>query len=117
MSAWAAAPVRSLAQSRAPLEGASLLRPSEGGEEGEYKFKHTLVQETAYGSLLRDRRMALHHEVAEAILRLNPEAAVHQAEVLAFHYSRAGDAENAFHFALLAGEQARRNYAHQEAKW
>src|SRR3989337_1160820 len=59
--------------------------------------------------------MALHQYVAEAILRLNPEAGVHQPAVLAFHYYRAGDAERAFRFALSAGDQARRNYAHQEA--
>jgi len=57
MSALAAAAVRSLSQSLALLEGASLLRPSEGGEEGEYKFKHTLVQETAYGSVALPARL------------------------------------------------------------
>ena len=105
----------SLSSGLALLEAASLIRAGDAAEEGEYRFKHSLVQESAYGSLLRDRRMALHHEVAEAILRLNPESGVLQPAVLAFHYSRAGDAERAFRFALSAGDLARRNYAHQEA--
>jgi len=102
-------------QGLAFLEDASLIRQGDTAEDPEYRFKHSLIQETAYASLLRERRMALHHEVAEAILRLNPEAGVHQPAVLAFHYNRAGDAERAFRFALRAGDQARRNYAHQEA--
>jgi len=102
-------------QGLAFLEDASLIHQGDAGEDPEYRFKHSLVQETAYASLLRDRRMALHHEVAEAILRLNPEAGVHTPAVLAFHYYRAGDAERAFGFALRAGDKARRNYAHQEA--
>src|SRR3990172_10983082 len=102
-------------QGLAFVEDASLIRQGDTAEDPEYRFKHSLIQETAYASLLRERRMALHHEVAEAILRLNPEAGVHQSAVLAFHYYRAGDAERAFRFALRAGDLARRNYAHQEA--
>ncbi len=109
------ATVDSLTVGLALLEDASLIRAGDSADESEYRFKHTLVQETAYGTLLRDRRMALHHQVAEAILRLSPDAAQLQPAVLAFHYSRAGDSENAFRFALRAGEQARQNYAYQEA--
>jgi tetratricopeptide (TPR) repeat protein len=97
------------------LETASLIRPGETTGDEEYRFKHTLVQETAYGGLLRERRTELHREVAEAILRVNPEAGMYQPAVLAFHYSRGGDDERAFRFALRAGHLARRNYAHQEA--
>jgi tetratricopeptide (TPR) repeat protein len=97
------------------LEAASLIRPGETAGEDEYRFKHTLVQETAYGVLLRERRAELHRAVAEAILRVNPEAGMYQPAVLAFHYSRGGDEERAFRFALRAGNLARRNYAHQEA--
>jgi len=115
MAAGAVVRAESLTQGLLFLEDASLIRPGEVGGDLEYHFKHSLIQETAYGTLLRERRMALHQYVAEAILRLNPEAGVHQPAVLAFHYYRAGDAERAFRFALSAGDQARRNYAHQEA--
>jgi tetratricopeptide (TPR) repeat protein len=115
MAAGAVVRAESLTQGLLFLEDASLIRAGEAGGDLEYHFKHSLIQETAYGTLLRERRMALHQHVAEAILRLNPEAGVHQPAVLAFHYYRAGDAERAFRFALTAGDQARRNYAHQEA--
>jgi len=97
------------------LRAASLVRPGESTVEPEYRFKHSLIQETAYASLLRERRQELHRQVAEAILRLNPEAATYQPAVLAFHYYRGGDDEQAFPFAIRAGDLARRNYAHQEA--
>ena len=97
------------------LEASSLIRPGETADDGEYRFKHTLVQETAYAGLLRERRSELHRQVAESILRVDPEAAMYQPAVLAFHYYHGGDHERAFRFALRAGHLARRNYAHQEA--
>jgi hypothetical protein len=48
----------SLSQGLALLEDASLIRAGDTGDESEYRFKHSLVQETAYGTLLRERRMA-----------------------------------------------------------
>jgi tetratricopeptide (TPR) repeat protein len=97
------------------LEAASLIRPSDAAGDGEYRFKHNLIQETAYAGLLRERRSELHRQVAEAILRVNPEAAMYQPAVLALHYYHGGDDDRAFRFALRAGHLARRNYAHQEA--
>ena len=97
------------------LEGASLIRAGDPIDDGEYRFKHTLIQETAYAGLLRERRGEIHRQVAEAILRVNPEAAMYQPATLAFHYYRGGDDDRAFRFALRAGDLARRNYAHQEA--
>jgi tetratricopeptide (TPR) repeat protein len=97
------------------LEAASLIRPGEAAGEGEYRFKHTLIQETAYAGLLRERRSELHRQVAEAILHVFPETALVQPAVLAFHYYHGGDDDRAFRFALRAGNLARRNYAHQEA--
>lgn len=97
------------------LEAASLIRSGNSDGDDEYRFKHTLIQETAYAGLLRERRSELHRQVAEAILRVHPEAAMHQPAVLAFHYYYGGDDDRAFRFALRAGHLARRNYAHQEA--
>jgi len=97
------------------LEAASLIRPGESASEAEYRFKHTLIQETAYAGLLRERRIELHRQVAEAILLVHPEAAMVQPAVLAFHYYHGGDDDRAFRFALRAGHLARRNYAHAEA--
>ena len=97
------------------LEAASLIRPGEAAGDGEYRFKHTLIQETAYAGLLRERRSELHRQVAEAILHVHPETAMVQPAVLAFHYYHGGEDDRAFRFAVRAGHLARRNYAHQEA--
>jgi tetratricopeptide (TPR) repeat protein len=103
------------ASSLALLEAASLIRTSEAAGEDEYRFKHTLIQETAYAGLLRERRGELHRQVAEAVLSVHPETALQQPAVLAYHYYRGGDDERAFRFALRAGKLARRNHAHEEA--
>ena len=53
--------------------------------ELEYTFKHALTQEVAYGSLLRERRRALHAGIVEAIERLSPDRLAEQVERLAYH--------------------------------
>lgn len=97
------------------LEAASLVRPGDSAGDDDYRFKHTLIQEAAYAGLLRDRRIELHRQVAEATLRLHPETALQRPAVLAYHYYHGGDDERAFRFALRAGNLAGRNYAHEEA--
>ena len=50
-----------------------------------YSFKHALVQDAAYGTMLKSRRRQLHARIAEAIGRLRPEAAECEPELLAWH--------------------------------
>ena len=63
----------------------------------EYTFKHALTHEVAYGSVLQERRRALHASIAEAIERLYPDRLVEQVELLAHHafhgelWEKAGD--------------------------
>lgn len=97
------------------LEGANLVRPGDGGLGDEYRFKHSLVQETAYGMLLRERRLGLHREVARAIELLAPASATSLPAVLAYHYFHGGEDEPAFRFGVRAAEAARANYAYPEA--
>lgn len=104
-----------LSQELGRLEAADLVRPSGEGAEGEYRFKHNLIQEAAYAGLLRERRAEVHRQVAESILRVLPEAATLQPAVLALHYRHGGDDRQAFHFALRAGSLAQRNHAVEEA--
>ena len=82
--------------------------------ESSYLFKHTLVQDAAYGSLLKSRRRALHGRVAQVLAEQFPEVAEAQAELLAHHYEEAGDVELAVAYYRRAGEQAARS-AHEEA--
>ena len=71
----------------AQLESAQLVRrhtdPSTGSGELAYLFKHTLVQETAYASLLRQERRRLHRAVAETLERAYPERLDEFAPMLA----------------------------------
>ncbi len=55
-----------------------------------YQFKHALVQDAAYGTLLREPRRALHARIAEILERQLPETAESQPELLARHYTKAG---------------------------
>jgi predicted ATPase len=55
-----------------------------------YLFKHALVQDAAYGTLLRESRRALHARIAEAIESQFPEIAENQPELLARHCTKLG---------------------------
>ena len=81
-----------------------------------YMFKHALVQEVAYESLLRRRRQYLHGVVAQAIEALNDTHTADQANLLAYHYARSLHQDKAITYALLAGDQAVRLHARAEAR-
>jgi class 3 adenylate cyclase/predicted ATPase len=68
-----------------------------------YLFKHALVQDTAYGTLLREPRRALHARIVEALEGQFPEIAENQPELLARHCSEAGLIEKAAHLWGKAG--------------
>ena len=63
--------------------------------EATYVFKHALVRDTAYGMLLRNRRRELHAKAAEALAKQSPELQERQPELLAHHYTEAGQVEPA----------------------
>src|SRR5262245_30808688 len=73
-----------------------------------YLFKHALVQDAAYGTLLREQRRALHARVAEALESQFPEIAESHPELLAHHCAEAGLIEKA---AGLWGEAGQRSLA------
>ena len=71
------------------LADADLILPQGTGPERVYTFKHALVQDAAYESLLRSQRAPLHARIAAAIESQFPEIAETQPELAAYHYSRA----------------------------
>jgi predicted ATPase len=71
-----------------------------------YLFKHALVQDAAYGTLLRERRRALHKRIAEVVENAFPEMAESQPELLARHYTDAELIERAAGFWGKAGERS-----------
>ena len=80
-----------------------------------YLFKHALVQDAAYGTLLRSRRQHLHGEIASALEEAFPEIVEMQPEILARHCAEAGLDEKAQKYWRTAGEQAIRRASNREA--
>jgi tetratricopeptide (TPR) repeat protein len=80
-----------------------------------YLFKHALVRDAAYGSLLRNQRQQLHARIAAAIERQFPEIVDTQPEWFAQHCDEAGWSETATQYWRAAGEQAARRAANVEA--
>ena len=83
--------------------------------EVEYLFKHALTQEVAYGSVLIERRKALHEQTAQAIERLFHDRLEERYGELAHHYSRSSNTQKAVDFLRLAGKQAAQRSANAEA--
>jgi class 3 adenylate cyclase/tetratricopeptide (TPR) repeat protein len=80
-----------------------------------YRFKHALIQEAAYESMLRSKRREIHAEIASSLARLQPAIVETAPETLATHLARAGDAAGAAEYWRRAGALAQRNSAYQEA--
>jgi class 3 adenylate cyclase/tetratricopeptide (TPR) repeat protein len=74
--------------------------------DAEYTFKHALVRDAAYETLLRSNRQQLHARIAAVFESKFPETAAATPEVLAQHYTAAGVAERAIRYWLKAGEAA-----------
>jgi predicted ATPase/class 3 adenylate cyclase len=83
--------------------------------DAKYVFKHALVQEAAYESLLKSRRRELHRQVVEVLNARFPQIAQSQPELLAHHYTEAGNIGDAVAAWQQAGEQALAQQAYGEA--
>lgn len=99
----------------AELQGLEFIYEKSLFPELEYEFKHTLVQEVAYNSLLLRRRREIHEQVGKAIETLYPSRMEEFYEILAYHYSKSEDAEKAYKYMKLSGIKATRNSALWEA--
>jgi len=96
------------------LEAKGLIRLATYQPELEYLFRHWLVQDTAYGSLLRQERRDLHGRVGDALEALYPDRRGELAAVLAMHFEEAGDTEKALDYLGAAGRYALERNALQE---
>jgi class 3 adenylate cyclase/predicted ATPase len=83
--------------------------------EATYSFKHALVQEAAYQSLLKSKRQQLHGRIAATLEQQFPEVGASEPELLAHHATRAGALEKAVRYWQLAGEKALERSANAEA--
>jgi class 3 adenylate cyclase/tetratricopeptide (TPR) repeat protein len=82
--------------------------------QANYRFKHALIQDAAYDSLLKSRRQALHRRAGE-ILCDDPERAAAEPEVIAHHFTESLLNDLAIEWWGKAGDQALRRSAFQEA--
>ncbi len=96
------------------LQSQLVLRAGSGAQS-RYSFKHALVQDTAYQSLLRKKRRELHTLVGEMLLSRYPDIVEDKPELLAHHYEAAGQDEAAIPYWLQAGRHAIAQSAGKEA--
>ena len=80
-----------------------------------YLFKHALVQDAAYQSLLKSTRQQYHQRIAQVLEAQFPETVETQPELLAHHYTEAGLTEQAMPYWQRAGQQACERSANLEA--
>src|SRR5262245_61916545 len=80
-----------------------------------YLFKHALIQDTAYQSLLRSIRQQYHQRIAQVLETRFPETCETQPELLAHHYTEAGLVAQAMPYWQRAGQRAIQRSAHLEA--
>jgi tetratricopeptide (TPR) repeat protein len=90
----------------AQLVGAELIYRRGVPPDAEYTFKHALVQDAAYGTLLRSRRQQLHARIAATLEERFPDIIAAQPALLAYHCEEAGLTEKAVDYWLAAGRQA-----------
>jgi predicted ATPase len=92
------------------LKEASLIEPL----RNEYTFRHVLIQEAAYESILIKNRTQLHKRIGETLEELHADRIEEFAPLLAYHFYSAQD-ERSLKYDILAGEKAARLYANAEA--
>jgi len=99
----------------AQLEEAELLFRSGAPPDARYTFKHALVQDTAYETLLRSRRQILHRQIADVLCGEFASIAAAEPELVAHHLTQAGRDEPAIEWWGKAGDQALHRSAFKEA--
>ena len=97
------------------LEQTGLVRARQGSGSPVYTFKHALVQEAAYQSMLIARRRDLHLRIAEVLENRFPQTARDAPELVAHHWTEAGIAERAIASWLVAGLRASERSEYREA--
>jgi class 3 adenylate cyclase len=115
LSAVSALPEAALQQELTKLVEAELLYQRGRPPQATYLFKHALVQESAYQSLLKSKRQQYHHQIAQVFEARFPETTETQPELVAHHYTEAGLGAQAIAYWQRAGERAVQRSANAEA--
>src|ERR1700747_3311153 len=108
-------PQQQINEALAQLVSAELIFRRGTPPDAEYLFKHALVQDAAYSTLLRNRRQQLHARIAATLEGQFPEIVETQPELMARHCAEASLVEKAVGYWTLAGELAVKRDANAEA--
>jgi class 3 adenylate cyclase/tetratricopeptide (TPR) repeat protein len=108
-------PFEKLQEALSQLVRSELLFPRGEPPHAVYTFKHALVRDAAYGSLLRNQRQQLHARIASILETLFVDLVASEPELVAHHYTEAGLAERATRYWEDAGVLAAKRSANKEA--
>jgi class 3 adenylate cyclase/tetratricopeptide (TPR) repeat protein len=97
------------------LVAGGILLPEARGPERSFSFKHALLRDAAYESLLLARRREWHERIARTVEQRFPDLAANEPEVLAYHFGEAGLADPACNYRMHAGDHAVSKSAYKEA--
>ncbi|MBU2643880.1 AAA family ATPase [bacterium] len=96
------------------LQGLEFIYEKQLYPELEYIFKHALIQEVAYNSLLQKRRKEIHERIGQAIEKVYIDRLEEFYEILLHHYSKAGNQVKLGHYLYACIQKALVNHAHRE---
>jgi DNA-binding response OmpR family regulator/class 3 adenylate cyclase/tetratricopeptide (TPR) repeat protein len=105
-SAVATLPDKDFKAALGQLVAAELIFQRGAPPDASYQFKHSLVQDAAYASLVRTRRQQLHGQIARALEEQFPDVAITEPETFAHHFTEASLTESAIDYWQKAGRQA-----------
>lgn len=108
-------PMSGVTEQLETLIAQGLIHPAGDAPDPGFRFRHALVQEAAYQSILHQDRARLHQIIAETLLSLFPNRTNELAPTLAQHLDQAGQHAVARDYYLQAGDQAFQQYANSEA--
>ena len=97
------------------LEALELILEREAAQEFQYLFKHYLIQEVAYNTILAQKRKKLHGLIAQAIEKLYADKLKEFYELLAFHYEKAEDWQKAAEYLSRAGRKVGEIFSKKES--
>ncbi|HUI66419.1 MAG TPA: adenylate/guanylate cyclase domain-containing protein [Bacteroidota bacterium] len=98
------------------LKALELVLEKDEAHEAEYLFKHYLIQEVAYNTILLNKRKELHGAIARAIEELYADRLMEFYELLAFHYEKAEQWDKAAEYLSRSGHKVRQMYSQEESK-
>jgi hypothetical protein len=105
----------SLRRSLAQLSAAGILSPVEGTEHETFTFRHVIIQGVTYDLLTYSQRRPLHRQIAQFLEERHRDVLSNHYAVLAEHWERAEEAQNAVTYRIGAADVASRRYANEDA--